>query len=108
MKLKLFYSKSIFWQSMIFSLIISLLPILIISSYLFRKLEDMVVGEMMTYHEEISSQYTKNISEKLQQYHRSLESIASNTMIVNSLENVKENVFSYEFISNKVSVEIIE
>ena len=104
MKLKLFYSKSIFWQSMIFSLIISLLPILIISSYLFRKLEDMVVGEMMTYHEEISSQYTKNISEKLQQYHRSLESIASNTMIVNSLENVKENPYQKgEIISDEVS-----
>lgn len=104
MKFKFFYSKSIFWQSMIFSLLISLLPILIISSYLFRKLEDMVVDEMMTYHEEISSQYTKNVNEKLQQYHRSLESIASNTVILNNLKGGEENPYQRgEIISDEVA-----
>lgn len=93
MKKKTLHSKSIFWQLVVFALLISLIPILIISSLLFQKLESMVVEEMMEYHSQISSQYTKNIEEKLKQYQDSLEFISNNTMIMNTLMDEENNPY---------------
>lgn len=93
MKKKTLHSKSIFWQLVVFALLISLIPILIISSLLFQKLESMVVEEMMEYHSQISSQYTKNIEEKLKQYQDSLEFISNNTMIMNTLVDEENNPY---------------
>ena len=62
-------------------------------SLLFQKLESMVVEEMMEYHSQISSQYTKNIEEKLKQYQDSLEFISNNTMIMNTLVDEENNPY---------------
>ena len=56
MKKNFLHSKSIFWQLVVFALLISLIPILIISTFLFQKLESMVIEEMRDYHGQISSQ----------------------------------------------------
>ena len=91
--MKHLHSKSIFGQLVVFSLFISLVPIIIISMFLFRKLESMVIDELADSHGQIASQYTKNIEEKLEQYRKSLEVISNNTLIVNTLENGDENVY---------------
>ena len=57
--MKHLHSKSIFGQLVIFSLLISLVPIIIISIFLFRKLENMVIEELADSHGQIVSQYTK-------------------------------------------------
>ena len=93
MKKNFLHSKSIFWQLVVFALLISLIPILIISTFLFQKLEGMVIEEMRDYHGQISSQYTKNIEEKLEQYQDSLQYISNNTMIMNTLMEKEGNPY---------------
>ena len=62
------HSKSIFVQLIVFSLLTSLVPILIISIFLFYKLDNTAQTETKDYHEQITSQYMKNIGEKLKKY----------------------------------------
>ena len=57
------HSKSIFVQLIVFSLLTSLVPILIISIFLFYKLDNTAQTETKDYHEQITSQYMKNIEE---------------------------------------------
>ena len=59
------HSKSIFVQLIVFSLLTSLVPILIISIFLFYKLDNTAQTETKDYHEQITSQYMKNIGEKV-------------------------------------------
>lgn len=108
MELKFIHSKSIFVQLVVFSLMISLVPILIISVFLFQKLDNMVVDEMMDYHEQISSQYTQNIEEKLTQYQRSLEYISDNTVILDTLVDAVQNPYNKGMvISEEVSKSLL-
>lgn len=93
-KLKFVHSKSIYIQLVIYSLVISLVPILIISSFLFRKLENMVVDELIEYHGQITSEYYQNLEEKLEQYRKSLEFISKNTIIRNTLIDQEQNPYS--------------
>ena len=53
------HSKSIFVQLIVFSLLTSLVPILIISIFLFYKLDNTAQTETKNYHEQITSQYMK-------------------------------------------------
>ncbi|MGN1140135.1 MAG: sensor histidine kinase [Oliverpabstia sp.] len=106
--MKHLHSKSIFGQLVIFSLLISLVPIIIISIFLFRKLENMVIEELADSHGQIVSQYTKNIDEKLEQYRNSLEVISNNTLIVNTLQNEAENVYDKgQIVSEEVSKSLL-
>lgn len=101
--MKYIHSKSIFVQLVVFSLLVSLVPIIFISGYLFRRMETMVENEMLDYHRQISSQYTKNIEEKLEQYQDSLNFIANNTVILHELTDAAENPYSK---GEKVSEEV--
>lgn len=94
MKGKGIHSRSIFVQLVVFSLLASLVPILIISIFLFYKLDSTAQTETKDYHEQITSQYMKNIEEKLQQYRNSLEVIANNTVILKTLTD--ETMNSYD------------
>lgn len=94
MKGKGIHSRSIFVQLVVFSLLASLVPILIISIFLFYKLDSTAQTETKDYHEQITSQYMKNIEEKLQQYRNSLEVIANNTVIPKTLTD--ETMNSYD------------
>ncbi|MGL6220108.1 MAG: hypothetical protein ACRC36_18845, partial [Lacrimispora sphenoides] len=93
MKLEWIHSKPIFMQLVVFSLLISLIPILIVGTFLFRMLENMVISEMEDYHAQITSQYTKNIEEKLEQYQKSLRFISNNTMILSTLADKSQNPY---------------
>lgn len=97
------HSKSIFVQLIVFSLLTSLVPILIISIFLFYKLDNTAQTETKDYHEQITSQYMKNIEEKLQQYRNSLEVIANNAVILNTLTDEKLNPYDRgELVSKEV------
>lgn len=108
MKLEWIHSKPIFMQLVVFSLLISLIPILIIGTFLFRMLENMVISEMEDYHAQITSQYTKNIEEKLEQYQKSLRFISNNTMILSTLADKSQNPYIRgEIISEEVTKSLL-
>ena len=73
------YSHRIFTQLVVFTLLISLIPTLSITFFLFYKLENMVKTELSESYRQMTSQYIKNIDEKLTQYQYSLDVIADNT-----------------------------
>lgn len=108
MKKKILHSRSIFEQLVFFSLLTSLVPILIISFFLFFKLDRMTQDEIMDYHEQITSQYMKNIEEKLQQYRNSMEVIANNTVILNTLTDQTMNPYDRgEIVSDEVDKSLL-
>ena len=93
MKGKGIHSRSIFVQLLVFSLLASLVPTLLISIFLFYKLDRTAQAEVQDYHDQITSQYMKNIEEKLQQYRKSLEVIANNTVILSTLTDETLNPY---------------
>ena len=104
MKGKGIHSKSIFVQLLVFSLLASLVPTLLISIFLFYKLDRTAQAEVQDYHDQITSQYMKNIEEKLQQYRNSLEVIANNTVILNTLTDETLNPYDKgELVSKEVN-----
>ena len=104
MKGKGIHSRSIFVQLLVFSLLASLVPTLLISIFLFYKLDRTAQAEVQDYHDQITSQYMKNIGEKLQQYRNSLEVIANNTVILNTLTDETLNPYDKgELVSKEVN-----
>ena len=98
------HSRSIFVQLLVFSLLASLVPTLLISIFLFYKLDRTAQAEVQDYHEQITSQYMKNIEEKLQQYRKSLEVIANNTVILSTLTDETLNPYDKgELVSKEVN-----
>lgn len=87
MKSKKIYSYSISKQLVSFTIVISVVPIILISGFLFQKIERLIVGDLVNSHEQITAQYMKNIEEKMLQYQNSLEFIANNTIILDTLTN---------------------
>ena len=104
MKGKGIHSRSIFVQLLVFSLFASLVPTLLISIFLLYKLDRTAQAEVQDYHDQITSQYMKNIEEKLQQYRNSLEVIANNTVILNTLTDETLNPYDKgELVSKEVN-----
>lgn len=104
MKGKGIHSRSIFVQLLVFSLLASLVQTLLISIFLFYKLDRTAQAEVQDYHDQITSQYMKNIEEKLQQYRNSLEVIANNTVILNTLTDETLNPYDKgELVSKEVN-----
>ncbi len=89
MKRMSIHSKSIYVQLVMYSLIISLIPIVIISGLMFRKLKSMVMEELHEYHDQITAQYCQNLEEKLEQYRLSLDYLSNNTIILNTLTDAQ-------------------
>ena len=60
--------------------------------------------DLILYHDQITSQYMKNIEEKLQQYRKSLEVIANNTVILSTLTDETLNPYDKgELVSKEVN-----
>lgn len=93
MKRTFIHSKPIYFQLVVYSLLISLLPIVIISSIMFQKLTSMVTDELHEYHSQITSQYCQRLEEKLEQYRLSLEYLSNNTIILNTLTDNGDNPY---------------
>jgi sensor histidine kinase YesM len=103
-----FHSRSIFAQLLLFSLLISLVPVLIIGGFLYKKMDDMVADEMADYHAQITSQYMKNVEEKLLQYEKSLTFISNNTLISKSLTNINDGAYDRgKVISEEVTKSLL-
>lgn len=108
MKWKGIYSHRIFTQLVVFTLLISLIPTLSITSFLFYKLENMVKTELSNSYLQMTSQYIKNIDEKLTQYQYSLDVIADNTVILEALVDQTESPYiKGEQISSEVTKSLL-
>lgn len=108
MKWKGIYSHRIFTQLVVFTLLISLIPTLSITSFLFYKLENMVKTELSNSYLQMTSQYIKNIDEKLPQYQYSLDVIADNTVILEALVDQTESPYiKGEQISSEVTKSLL-
>ena len=108
MKWKGIYSHRIFTQLVVFTLLISLIPTLSITSFLFYKLENMVKTELSNSYLQMTSQYIKNIDEKLTQYQYSLDVIADNTVILEALVDQTESPYTKgEQISSEVTKSLL-
>lgn len=108
MKWKGIYSHRIFTQLVVFTLLISLIPTLSITFFLFYKLENMVKTELSESYRQMTSQYIKNIDEKLTQYRYSLDVIADNTVILETLVDKTESPYiKGEQISSEVTKSLL-
>lgn len=108
MKWKGIYSHRIFTQLVVFTLLISLIPTLSITFFLFYKLENMVKTELSESYRQMTSQYIKNIDEKLTQYQYSLDVIADNTVILETLVDKTESPYiKGEQISSEVTKSLL-
>lgn len=108
MRWKGLYSHRIFTQLVVFSLLISLIPTLFITSFLFYKLENMVKTELSNSYHQMTSQYIKNVDEKLTQYQYSLDVIAGNTVILETLVNETESPYTKgKQISNEITKSLL-
>lgn len=76
---------TIFRQLVIYSLAISVIPIVLIFVLLFSRMENMVESELNTSHRQILSQYLSNTDEKLRRYQESITSISNNTALINAM-----------------------
>ena len=80
-----FHSNTIFTQLVLFTFIVSLVPIIFISTLLFQKISSMVTNDLVNSHSQLDLQYTSNMEDKFFQYSDSLKQIANNTIILNTL-----------------------
>lgn len=83
--------QSIFRQLIMFSLLISTLPVGIIFAILFFRMENMLKKELALSHQQIMSQYRQTIEEKLNRYEESMSYIVQNTVILAVLEDEENN-----------------
>lgn len=83
--------KSIFRQLILFSLLISTLPVGIIFTILFFRMESMLKKELALSHQQIMSQYRQTIEEKINRYEESMSHIVQNTVILSVLEDKENN-----------------
>ena len=88
---RIFHSSTMFKQLVIFTIIVSIIPIIFISVLLFRKLSTMVTDDLVNSHKQVVAQYMSNLEEEINHYGDSIDRIANNTIILNTLmDNTKE------------------
>ena len=102
------YTHTIFTQLVVFTLVISLIPTLLITGFLFSQMESMVKRELLNSYDQMTSQYMKNLEDKLSQYRNSIEVIAGNSTILETLDNRKDNAYSKgERISGEITKSLL-
>lgn len=85
MRLRKLYEHPIFIQLVVFTVLIGIVPLILISGFVFYKMADMAREEVMDSHEQVILQYTDGVEEKLRQYQESVIQIANNTIILKTL-----------------------
>ncbi len=99
------HSGTIFTQLVLFTVIISFIPIIFVSTVLFRKISSMVTEELVNSHYQLAAQYTSNLENSFYQYKDSLRQISNNTIVLDTLLGNTRNKNPYVRGTN-VSVEI--
>ncbi len=105
MYIKMFHSRTIFMQLVTFTLIVSVVPVILIGFFLFQRISDMVTEELVNSHYQLVAQYTSNLEGKLYQYRDSLAAISNNTIIVNTMRDKTDEKNPY-IRGNNVSNEV--
>jgi two-component system, sensor histidine kinase YesM len=102
---KIFRKGTVFTQLVLFTAVVSIVPIIFISWILFQRISSMVTDELVNSHYQLVAQYTSNLDGKLNQYRDSLKQISNNTIILNTLLNkaVEKNPYRK---GNNVSIEV--
>lgn len=103
--MKRIFGQTIFKQLIIFSLLISVIPVSIIFSLLFAQMEEMVASEQRVSHQQVVSQYTKVVQEKLNRYRESINFIADNTTLI---EGMSLNDGNPQQQAKKISEEVVK
>lgn len=101
----IFHSGTIFSQLVIFTALVSIVPIIFISVLLFQKIGSMVTEELVASHNQLMAQYTTSLESKFYQYRDSLKQISNNTIVLNMLLG-KSEVKNPYIRGSKVSVEV--
>ncbi|MEF9959833.1 MAG: sensor histidine kinase [Niameybacter sp.] len=102
---KLFHSNTIFIQLLGFTLIVSIVPIIIISSLLFNEISNLVENTLNKSYAQLVAQYMSNMDANFFRYHDRLDQIANNTIIIDELLGRGSSTNPY-VKGEKVSLEI--
>ena len=101
----LFHSNTIFVQLILFTVIVSIIPICIIVSLLFSHLSSSIEETLDESYLQIVKQYVANMNENLLRYQYRLHQIADNTIIIDELLNQGSDTNPY-VKGKKVTVEV--
>lgn len=102
----IFHSNNIFIQLVAFTLVVSIVPVILISSLLFSRMSEMVETTLDKSSAQLVVQYMNNINENFLRYHDRLEQIANNTVIIDELLNQGADTNPYvkgEKVSREIS-----
>lgn len=102
---KIFHSSTLFKQLVIFTIIVSIVPIIFIITMLFQKMSHMVEEDLMDSHKQLLAQYISNIESEIYHYNDSLDQIANNTIILNTLMDRTKEKNPYKK-GQEVSIEV--
>ncbi|MEG0319669.1 MAG: sensor histidine kinase [Niameybacter sp.] len=102
---KLFHSNTIFIQLLGFTLIVSIVPIIIISSLLFNEISNLVENTLNKSYAQLVAQYMSNMDANFFRYHDRLDQIANNTIIIDELLGRGSSTNPY-VKGEKISLEI--
>ena len=105
MRLRKLYEHPIFIQLVVFTVLIGIVPLILISGFVFYKMADMAREEVMDSHEQVILQYTDGVEEKLRQYQESVIQIANNTIILKTLQQEDSDAYTR---GRRVSEEVVK
>lgn len=95
--------KTIFRQFLIFSILISLVPIIPVSTILFRNLENAAEKELTASYKQIGLQYINNIKDRFTRLETGIIVISKNTIILEQLLNKSNSPYiKGELISEEI------
>nr|WP_314460300.1 histidine kinase [uncultured Clostridium sp.] len=102
---RIFHSGTIFTQLVTFTAVVSIVPILFISSLMLRKISHMITEELAASHNQLVAQYTTTLEGKLYQYQYGLKQLSDNTIVLNTLQGRTGEKNPY-IMGNDVSIEV--
>lgn len=105
LKTSIFHSNTIFIQLVVFTVVVSIVPIIIISGILFGKMSRLVENTLNKSYSQSVAQYMTDMNENFFRYRDSLQQIANNTIIIDELLNRGSDKNPY-IKGEKVSVEV--
>lgn len=104
MKGKDLHKNSIFKKMILFSLCISMIPLIVSCVLQYVRMQKIMENEIITSHKQVVSQYMQNLNERMDLYQFQLAQIADNALVKNSMVNDSINPLERgEIISSEVT-----
>ncbi len=101
----IFHSAKIYKQLIVFTVVVSIVPVILISVMLFKQINSMITDDLQKSRRQLVAQYMSNMEYKFHEYELSLKQIANNTIIINTLHGESESTNPYRN-GRKVSEEL--